>query len=241
MATVQSKIILRQGELANLPILDSGELGYASLNNEQRLFIGNPPISAVVIDDGGELVANAGVDLDLVYKFQILHGTNDITYTTVIDDNILKISPSAGVAVGDSVVIRYNTEILTYVPDHDDDITRDRFLAGSNGLGDSTDAATTPQDIVEFTIDNRYTTGEIKYAMRDEDTGAKRSGIISFNKADTEFTIEDNYSTTNELALPHEFSASYDSEGSLVINYTTTTTGTVKIAYITDFWNSKVV
>jgi hypothetical protein len=38
-----SKIKVRQGNFADLPMLDAGELGYATDN--QRLFVGNPQIA----------------------------------------------------------------------------------------------------------------------------------------------------------------------------------------------------
>jgi hypothetical protein len=57
--TIVSKIILRRGALADLPILAPGEQGYAT--DARRLFIGNDPV--VRYGNGTTTTFNFAVDI----------------------------------------------------------------------------------------------------------------------------------------------------------------------------------
>jgi len=97
MATVKSKIILRNGDIQDLPILDPAEMAYAK--NTNRVFIGNTPIVTSAIDNGGVLSAAVPVDLDLVYKYAVYIGTapnyTDITCITDVNDFVMTFRQSA--------------------------------------------------------------------------------------------------------------------------------------------------
>lgn len=233
-----TKIILRQGDIQDLPILDSGELGYASKNNEQRLFVGNPDITRAVVDNNGALQVNTGVDLDLVYKYVILHGTTDITSTTDVDNFVLTINDS-GVSEGDEITVRYNTEILTYIPDREDDYPIIFNLSAGLLSGWITPIEIDPE---------RYDAGEIKYTIKDDAGTSKRSGKISFTIVGDDFAIEDNYVTTSETTLPYEFDFTViDTDANpatpqmFMLSYTTTNAVDGEFAFVTNFWNSQVV
>ena len=118
-----SKIQVRKGNLADLPILDAGELGYAT--DKKRLFIGNVA-PATITANGSDVDFSFGVDLDN------LRGVDGVPYLVTVDDadasGQYTITNSGstitfGSAPANNAVIKlqYNTELLTYIPDRGDD------------------------------------------------------------------------------------------------------------------------
>lgn len=224
-----TKIILRQGDIQDLPILDAGELGYA--NNQQRLFVGNQPVTATV---NADMQANIGVDLDLVPKFKVINGSTDITSTTAVNNNVLTLSNTV-VNVGDSISVLYNTEVLTYQPSRENPNRTTKL--NSSELTSWIFSISPNAEL--------YDTGEIRYTITDDAGTMKRSGIISLSIVNDNYSISDNYITTDENSLPYEFDlVPYDADANpstpmqFVLKYTTTNAIDGQFSYITNFWKS---
>lgn len=239
MATVTAKLLTRYGNLADLPFLSMGEQGFAV--DAQRLFIGNERTAVVVAADNGQLYASlatapddpTGLDLDLVYKWKVMNGEIDITSNVTVDNFTLNINGTSAVP-GDILTVLFNTEILTYLPDREDDPAVVVSLPATQLSG----------WINKITIDPiRYDSGEIKYSLTDGTD--KRVGTIAFTLLDNDYAITDNYTTTSETSLPHEFDFVVVDEDAdpqtpqvFVLSYTTTTTAPTSLSFVTNFWKS---
>jgi len=224
MATVKSKIILKQGNIVDLPILDAGEQGYATDVN--RLFIGNPVIMATVADVAGVLTAAVPVDLDLVQKYEVWFGQLNITPTTEVDNFVLTINDAA-VSAGDEIVVKYNTEILTYQPDREMDTPQTITLIGSNSANITA---------VSF-AEERYNNAEIKYSLRDDINNHVRTGTMTITLFNGTHNIMDNYVTDNHDLMPHVFGGSVV-DGVFILNYSTLSTANTEFTYVTNYWKS---
>lgn len=223
--TITAKQLIRTGNLVDLPILDAGEQGYATDAN--RLFIGNTSISQT--GDSETVEFNFGVDLDLVYKYVVTVDGAEVTNYTV--DNFVIEFAEAPAAV--PIVLYYNTEQLTYVPDREDDPTRKLTLYSTAGATQTIDAVT-----IDY---NRYDNCEITYSIREVLSGNSRLGKlnISLNNNNTA-TIDDQYTVTNDDLLPHVFGVSVPTSPDTVftLQYSTTSEAQVEFSYKTNYWSS---
>ena len=111
MPTTQvAKLLNRQGNFADLPLLDPGELGYAK--DQKRLFIGNDPVS---ITSTGASSYTAGIDLTQSGRYRVTTQPSGGTETEVSSANFsiggTTLTLTTAPAVGTIIRIYYNSEV----------------------------------------------------------------------------------------------------------------------------------
>ena len=87
MASVVAQIKVRQGNLADLPILQPGEFGYAT--DVSRLYIGNVPPTPQAGDGTTTIFTFSGIDTDsdgTTDNNATLDFGNKLTYAVYLDD-----------------------------------------------------------------------------------------------------------------------------------------------------------
>lgn len=115
MAIVQiSKIIHRTGSYADLPQLDTGEIGFAT--DEQRVFIGNDPT----------IVPPVGVDATTQTEILTDASPLDFSRITGASNSVMNI---ANIQTGDIIVANYNTSFSGYAWEN----WQGNLLTGSTG------------------------------------------------------------------------------------------------------------
>lgn len=236
--TIISKIVLRRGNLADLPILEPGEQGYAT--DARRLFIGNEPvvrygdgttkIFSFATDLGSQTSPTTVVDTLLDYKYAItINGVDqqkDADY--YIRNDGKQIEFTSAPVVGAVIKLSFNTELLTFTPDREDDPTIRVMLPGS----------ATEQQLPELTIDRtRYDNCTINYTMICNNNVNMRKGTINIGLMPTTHTISDQYDTMDDVKLPHAFSI-VDNGDFAVLAYTTTDPDQASFSFKTNFWKS---
>lgn len=238
MATpITSKIQVRQGVLADLPMLSPGELGYAK--DARRLFIGNDPIFRS--GDGQDVNFNFGVDLDVVYDgaFEIL--VNGVPKQRLADwvsaDYVVTftVAPPAGT---NNIELRYNTELLTFEPDKTVDAPMPTLLLQRNpSFFSETDAIEIPA-IQYDSLYNDYI--DIKYMLKNA-AGEIRKGVISvgIDRDSNNLSVHDNFNTNAFASFDHHFDGTISTEGVFTLTYQTAFTDEFYFSYILDDWKSK--
>ena len=113
MPTTQvAKLLNRQGNLTDLPLLDPGELGYAK--DVKRLFIGNDPIS---VNSNGSASYTVGIDLSKSSRYRVTTqptgGTESELASTGFAIGGTTLTLTTAPAVGTIIRVYYNTEIQT--------------------------------------------------------------------------------------------------------------------------------
>jgi len=220
----------RKGNLADLPILLAGELGYAL--DAKRLFIGNTVSS--LNGDGSTVGHDFGVDLDEAhgtsYKIYV-DGVETTNYTT---NNFLvtfTVAPPVGTG---NIQLYHNSEIFLFEPDVGLDIPG---LVGITGPATDANIATISFDVT------RYDNVDIRYSLRNA-VGHIRKGVLSIavNAANNASTISDNYTTdatTVGNLLDHAFTGIID-DGIYTLQYTTTDTEIANLSWLTDNFKATV-
>ena len=224
MAETIAKIKVRHGNLADLPILAPGEQGYATDVN--RMFIGNV-VANLGSGTGSQYEFGCPVDLDIVPVYEVrVDGTsvNPANYT--IDNSGKVVTFITAPASGETVELAYNTEILTYQPDREDDVPTEVTLESPS--------TTIPQLAIDQT---RYNNGEIKYSIRDSINGHVRTGTLTFALLNGNANLSDSYVVCDDAHIPHVFGGSWNGDV-YTFNTTTTSTEEVTLTFITNLWKS---
>jgi hypothetical protein len=223
----------RKGNLADLPILLAGELGYAL--DAKRLFIGNT-VSAIN-GDGISVDLNFGVDLDTAtgsaYKVYV-DGVLQIETTDYTKNNFVftfTVAPPVGTG---NVQLYHNSEIFLFEPDVGLDIPGLVGLTGPAALS----------SIASISFDGtRYDNVDIRYSLRNA-IGHIRKGVLSIavDAVTNTDTISDNYTTnatTVGSLLDHAFTGSMVG-GIYTLQYITTDTTTANLSWLTDNFKATV-
>lgn len=156
MSIVKSQI--RRGLIADMPILDAGELGLAS--DENRVFIGTDPIAGTVNQtDSDNFVAvvtfdvkvggdPTPLDLDNAYETSYKFYVNDVEATQfAVDDHIVRIvhgltdtngTPRAVDITSDTFTLRLNHEITNSISENNKTAIQEIILPTCNGTPIST-------------------------------------------------------------------------------------------------------
>jgi hypothetical protein len=226
MADTIAKIQLRKGVLADLPILDSGEMGYAT--DAQRLFIGNETITRT--GDGTTTDFDFGIDFDPLVAYAITEdGTaiNPASITKLGDGTVVRITPAP--ASASAVVLSYNTEVYTLSPDVGLDVPLSSTLTNQ--------ASATSAGI---TIDpTRYDSVNIEYTLKH--TTHVRKGVIRIGIAGASgnVTINDEHTSSTTTLLDHTFSGAWSGSPAVwTLQYTATDTTATTFSYVTKNWKS---
>lgn len=226
MADTIAKIQLRKGVLADLPILGSGEMGYAT--DAQRLFIGNETITRT--GDGTKTDFDFGIDFDPLVTFTVTKdgsAINPASITKIGDGTEVRISPTP--ANASVLVLSYNTEVYTFSPDAGLDIPLSSTLTNQ--------ASATSAGI---TIDpTRYDSVNIEYTLKH--TTHVRQGVIRIGIAGVSgnVTINDEHTSSTKTLLDHTFTGAWSGSPALwTLQYTATDTTSTTFSYVTKNWKS---
>ena len=218
MATTRiSKIKHRQGDLANLPILDPGELGYAK--DVRRLFIGNDVVS---VGTGNGVLTDFTIPLALskpVITTVSVAGTaqNASTYTISGTTLIFASAPTGAITVG------FNSEI---------DIVSDVTSPSEISLAANGSAADTG-----FQVDTTlYNSVIMDYSL--ESTNGVRVGQLRFatDTSASTSTIGDNYTETAAVGIT--FTVDIATANTMKLKYTDADNLITKFKYTYQLWNT---
>ena len=218
MPTTQvAKLLNRQGNFADLPVLDPGELGYAK--DSRRLFIGN---DTVAIGTGNGVLTDFTIPLALskpnittvsVAGSPVNASTFTITGTTLTFAS----APTGAITVG------FNSEI---------DIVSDVTLPSEISLPANGNSATTG-----FSVDTTlYNIVVMDYTL--ENTNGVRIGQLRFgvDTSASTSTIADN--NTETAAVGITFSVDIGTPNTMILKYTDTDNLIAKFKYTYQLWNS---
>ena len=221
-----TRIVVRQGNHADLHALLPGEQGYAT--DTHRLFIGNYPIELPSL---GALQTeySFGIDLDGTHHYLSVgdRSLSEGTHYIVKDDGTtIKFLEGHEPNNGEVIRLQYNTEVVTKVPEED---MNDTVVVAS------LPAPATRATIHTVSIDtSRYSSTEFTYEITD---GVEyRKGKLTAVYLADHVHLSDEYTTTNESELPHEFQGSII-DNMLVLSYTTDSTNSFNFKYTEQSWS----
>ena len=212
-----SKIKVRQGNFADLPMLDPGELGYATDN--QRLFVGNNTIS---VGTGNGVATTFVVPTTLnangvIGVFDAGTQVNTADYTIVGTTLTFSTPPTGAITAqfnGELTMERYAT-------------TPNAISLAANGnlaeTGFAIDTTLYNIAIIDYTLEstNGVRVGQIRLAT---DTSASTSAI------------DDNYTETATVDIT--FTADISVSNTLRLMYTDGDNAITKFKYTYQLWNS---
>lgn len=240
MANVVAQIKVRQGNLADLPILEPGEFGYAL--DRQRLYIGNNPTPSQTGDGSERVFSFPLIDTDsdgTTTNNAVLEFGNKMTYAVYVDDTLQ--SPSTytandstitftpAPAVGAVILVKYNTEVITSSPDSDS-----RFAPNSKSLT-ANGTATNAGIAIDGTV---YDYVDIEYILKN--TNGRRKGTLSISIDATGSTsiLDDSYVTSvspTGTDLDNVFSGVVATN---IFNLQYTATNDAELSYVITNWKS---
>lgn len=221
MATTQtSKIKVRQGDFSALPLLDSGEFGYAL--DEHRLFIGN-------------LTVNIGTGDAATASFIVPHGLSTPTTLSAVFVDGIEINPSYYTIAGTTLTFSSppaNNAVITATFNSEVEIKRHATLpnyvqlaaSGTNAeTGFSVDTTSYNVVIMDYTLhtSNGVRVGQLRFAT---DTTASTT------------SIDDNYTETAPVDIV--FSVDIGTTNTLKLMYTDNDNAIAKFKYTYQLWNS---
>ena len=212
-----SKIKVRQGDFADLPMLDPGEIGYATDN--QRLFIGNTTISIGT----GNGVNTAFVVPSTLLQNGVVAIFDAGTQVNVADYSIVGSTLTFSTAPTGAITANYNGEI-----------SMERYATIPSIIEL---AANGSSAITGFSIDTTlYNIAIIDYTL--ESTNGVRVGQIRMATDISASTsaIDDNYTETATVDVT--FSADISVANTLRLMYTDGANTITKFKYTYQLWNS---
>ena len=217
MATLTSKIKVRQGNFADLPLLDPGEIGYATDN--QRLFIGNTEVS---ISTGNGVSTTFAVPTTL-HTNGVMGVFVDGSQVNPADYSIVGTTLTFSTPPTGAITANFNGELSM---ERYATIPNSISLAanGSNAeTGFSIDTTLYNIAIIDYTLEstNGVRVGQIRMAT---DTSASTSAI------------DDNYTET--AAVDITFGADISVSNTLRLMYTDGANAITKFKYTYQLWNS---
>lgn len=225
MADIAAKIIVRNGNIGQLPRLSPGELAYAK--DTRRLFIGNDPV--ILTGDGVTTSFNFGVDLDDLngtYWIDIDGQEKQLGGDYSVDNFIVTFN----VPPADTLEIKLtlNSEVFLKIPPEGViDIPK------TQSLYPSTDGSEQAYTFPSITIDPaRFGDAQIRYTMVSSN-GDSRKGTLNISLTSTNADLTDSYTTNGtEPSLNHVFSGAIAPSGVFVLSYTTSDTNQVQLTWI---------
>lgn len=212
-----SKIKVRQGDFADLPMLDPGEIGYATDN--QRLFIGNTTISIGT----GNGVNTAFVVPSTLLQNGVVAIFDAGTQVNAADYSIVGSTLTFSTAPTGAITANYNGEI-----------SMERYATIPSIIEL---AANGSSAITGFSIDTTlYNIAIIDYTL--ESTNGVRVGQIRMATDISASTsaIDDNYTETATVDVT--FSADISVANTLRLMYTDGANTITKFKYTYQLWNS---
>lgn len=213
-----SKIKVRQGNFADLPMLDPGEVGYAT--DDQRLFIGNTTIN---VGTGNGVLTEFVVPNTVPYPNGVLAVFDGGTQVNPADYSILGTTLTFATAPTGAVTVNFNSEIS--IERHETYPSSIELAAnGSNAAtGFSIDTTLYNIVIIDYTLEssNGVRVGQIRMMT---DTSASTSAI------------DDNFTETATVDVV--FGADISVANKLRLMYTDNANVITKFKYTYQLWNS---
>ena len=241
MANVVAQIKVRQGNLADLPILEPGEFGYAL--DRQRLYIGNNPTPSQAGDGSTVAFTFPLIDTDgdgTTDNNTVLQFGNKMTFAVYVDD-VLQ-DPASAYSANDStitfdtapadgavILVKYNTEVITSSPDSDS-----RFAPNSKTLTASA-TATNAGIAIDGTV---YDYVDIEYILKNTNGRRKGTLSISIDASGSTSILDDTYVTSVDPTgtdLDNVFSGVVAVN---IFNLQYTATNDAELSYVITNWKS---
>ncbi len=218
MATTRiSKISVRKGNFSDLPMLDAGEIGYAT--DVRRLFIGN---SSVSIGTGNGVLTQFTIPLALskpnIVTISVAGTAQSASSYTISGTTI-----TFGSAPTGAITANFNSEI---------DVVSDVTLPSSIELAANGSSANTG-----FQVDTQlYNIVVMDYTL--ESTSGVRLGQLRFgtDTSASTSTIDDNYTETAAVGIT--FSVDIATANTMKLQYTDADNKICKFKYTYQLWNS---
>ena len=213
-----SKIKVRQGNFADLPMLGPGEVGYATDN--QRLFIGNTTVN---VGTGNGVITTFVVPNTIPYPNGVIAVFDGGTQVNAADYSILGTTLTFATAPTGAVTVNFNSEIS--LERHETYPSSIQLPANGNNTatGFSIDTTLYNIAIIDYTLEstNGVRVGQIRLAT---DTSASTSAI------------DDNYTETATVDVT--FTADISVSNTLRLMYTDGANAITKFKYTYQLWNS---
>lgn len=221
-----TKLLVRRGDIADLPLLDDGELGYAT--DEQRLFIGNTLLS-VGTGDGSTTVFDIPVnnqypvsDTDIAKPVFYVDGTENGGATLINHDTQVQFSvaPTNGLAI----TMKSNSELAM--------INRGE-KPGSLSLAASSPAGTSTGFTVNTSV---YDCVMMDYSIKVGSGTAMRVGQlrIAIDNVNNTLVLDDQHNTlTNAVDITFSGTVANDV---LTLTYESNETETATFKYTFKLW-----
>jgi|TARA_B100001094_G_scaffold310713_1_gene345649 hypothetical protein len=218
MATTRiSKISVRKGNFSDLPMLDAGEIGYAT--DVRRLFIGNPSVS---IGTGNGVLTQFTIPISLskpnIVTVSVAGAQQNASSYTLSGTTITFASAPTG-----AITANFNSEI---------EISKDVTVPSSIELAANGSSADTG-----FQVDTTlYNAVVMDYTL--ESTSGVRIGQIRFgtDTSASTSTIDDNYTETAAVGIT--FSINIATANTMKLQYTDADNKICKFKYTYQLWNS---
>lgn len=218
MATTRiSKVSVRKGNFSDLPMLDAGEIGYAT--DVRRLFIGN---SSVSIGTGNGVLTQFTIPLALskpnIVTVSVAGTQQNASAYTISGTTI-----TFGSAPTGAITANFNSEI---------DVVSDVTLPSSIELAANGSSANTG-----FQVDTQlYNIVVMDYTL--ESTSGVRLGQLRFgtDTSASTSTIDDNYTETAAVGIT--FSINIATANTMKLQYTDADNKICKFKYTYQLWNS---
>lgn len=221
-----TKIQVRRGDLADLPLLDEGELGYAK--DEQRLFIGNALLS-IGTGDNITTVFNIPVtsqlpvsDTSLSSPVFYVDGVEEPGATLINNNSQVQFSTPPG--SGLSITARFNGELAVINrPQKPGSVTLAASAPAGSDTGIQVDAAVFDHIIIDYSIKlgagSALRVGQIRIAV---------------DVASDTLIIDDQYNTlTNTVNITFDGTVTNDV---LTLTYENLETETATLKYTYKLW-----
>ncbi len=232
MPTTQvAKLLNRQGNFADLPLLDPGELGYAK--DQKRLFIGNDPVS--VTSNGGASYIVA-VDLTQSGRYRVTTQASGGAETEVSSANFsiggTTLTLTTAPAVGVTIRIYYNSEVQMHNEANSSSKT-DLTLTASASNADSG---------ITWDCDD-YNCATIDYSLQNakSPTPKFRNGKITImvdtRAAVQDYMLQDDYVAVNDPAVT--FSGNLDNSTNIFkLQYSDSDAVNATLSYDLKLWKT---
>jgi hypothetical protein len=214
-----SKIKVRQGNFADLPMLDAGELGYATDN--QRLFVGNPQI-AVGTGNGvaDTFVVPTTLAASGVIGVFVSAGQVNAPDYTIVGNTLTFATPPAAAA---AITAQFNGEI-----------SLERYATRPDIISLAANGNIAATGFIVNTLD--YNIAIIDYTL--ESTAGVRVGQIRLatDTSASTVAIDDNYTETATVNVV--FSADISVANYMRLMYTDNDNTVATFKYTYQLWNS---
>jgi hypothetical protein len=214
-----SKMIARNGEISDLPMLDPGEFGYAK--DERRLFIGN---DVVDVGTGNGIDTEFYVDIDLNNPYVIAAFVGG-TQVSAVDFSLVGTTLTFNTApgLGEAIQVAFNSEINILKDVSRTLVTSLPANGSSSETGFAVQTAAINAGVLDYTLVNTNGTriGQLRFA---------------YDATHNSYAIDDNFTETGTVDIVFDMDISTTGVAKLVYTDADNSIATFKFVY--QLWNS---